>query len=204
MLNGMSILKYTYKTLETKASKIPPRMNPYCNSRRDFLIKLSAATALSAFPFSGFASGKRAEEYVTTDTRHGRIRGERVAGVNIFRGVPYGGKLSGDRRFRRPAELTPWSGVKDMLTLGAPAIQNPRRGKPDPSEDCLFLNVWTPANDNKKRAVMFSHRQSSLSSLSMHGTEYPSAHANRFLYNLTLHGFLEAGFLCRNPACFDL
>jgi para-nitrobenzyl esterase len=45
--------------------------------------------------------------------------------------------------------------VKDALTLGAPAIQNPRRGEPDPSEDCLFLNVWTPAIDNKKRAVMF-------------------------------------------------
>lgn len=130
-------------------------MNSYSNSRRDFLIKVSAATALSAFPFSGLASGKRAEEYVTTDTSYGKIRGERVAGVNIFRGVPYGGRLSGDRRFRRPAELTPWSGVKDTLTLGAPAIQNPRRGEPDPSEDCLFLNVWTPANDNKKRAVMF-------------------------------------------------
>ncbi|WP_317195117.1 carboxylesterase/lipase family protein [Algoriphagus oliviformis] len=45
--------------------------------------------------------------------------------------------------------------MKDTLELGAPAIQGPRRGEPAPSEDCLYLNVWTPANDGKKRAVMF-------------------------------------------------
>ena len=66
-----------------------------------------------------------------------------------------GGRISGDRRFRRPAPLDPWTGVRDALQLGAPAIQAPRRNEPDPSEDCLFLNVWTPANDGKKRPVMF-------------------------------------------------
>ena len=39
--------------------------------------------------------------------------------------------------------------------LGAPAIQPPRRNEPEPAEDCLFLNIWTPANDNQKRPVMF-------------------------------------------------
>ena len=41
------------------------------------------------------------------------------------------------------------------LQLGAPAIQPPRRGEPEPEEDCLFLNVWTPANDHRQRPVMF-------------------------------------------------
>jgi para-nitrobenzyl esterase len=130
-------------------------MKEFSQSRRDFITKISAATALGTLPFPGYSFSGKAEEYITTETRFGKIKGQRIDGVNIFKGVPYGGKLSGERRFRRPAELDPWTGVKDALTLGAPAIQNPRRGEPDPSEDCLFLNVWTPAIDNKKRAVMF-------------------------------------------------
>ena len=99
------------------------------------------------------------EEFVTTGTSYGKIKGHREQGVNIFKGIPYAGKTSGDRRFRRPAPLQPWTGVRDALQLGAPAIQTSdgSRGinEPAKNEDCLFLNVWTPANDNKKRAVMF-------------------------------------------------
>lgn len=130
-------------------------MQYHSQSRRDFIAKISAATALTTLPFAGYSFSRYAEEFITSETRFGKIRGQRIDGVNIFKGVPYGGKLSGERRFRRPAILEPWTGVKDTLTLGPPAIQNPRRGEPDPSEDCLFLNVWTPANDVKKRAVMF-------------------------------------------------
>lgn len=130
-------------------------MKHHSRSRRNFITKVSLATAFSTFPQFAFPFDREAEEYITSDTRSGKIRGQRIDGVNIFKGVPYAGKTSGGRRFQRPAPLDPWTGVKDTLTLGAPAIQNPRRNEPDPSEDCLFLNVWTPANDNQKRAVMF-------------------------------------------------
>ena len=96
----------------------------------------------------------RAQDYVDVEISHGKIRGMRTEGVNIFKGIPYGGRVSGDRRFRRPAPLEPWTGVRDALEFGPPAIQAPRRNEPDPSEDCLFLNVWTPANDNGRRPVM--------------------------------------------------
>ncbi len=92
---------------------------------------------------------------IEVEISHGKIRGIRVKGVNIFKGVPYAGRVSGDRRFRRPAELEPWTGTREALQLGAPAIQPPRQGEPEPAEDCLFLNIWTPANDNQKRPVMF-------------------------------------------------
>lgn len=49
------------------------------------------------------------------------------------------------------APLEPWTGVHDALQ----AIQAPRRNEPAPAEDCLFLNVWTPAADNRKGPVMF-------------------------------------------------
>ncbi|MEZ4709578.1 MAG: carboxylesterase family protein [Caldilineaceae bacterium] len=94
-------------------------------------------------------------EFVETEITHGKLRGSRRDGVNIFKGIPYAGPVSGAHRFRRPAPLQPWMGVRDALELGAPAIQPPRRNEPEPAEDCLFLNIWTPANDSGKRPVMF-------------------------------------------------
>ncbi len=126
------------------------------------MTRLSLAT-VSAVAFSkigysatgSFPNQIRTEDFVDVEITHGKIRGIRTEGVNIFKGIPYGGRISGDRRFCRPAPLEPWTGIREALQLGAPAIQPPRRNEPDPSEDCLFLNVWTPANDNKKRPVMF-------------------------------------------------
>ncbi|WAC14868.1 carboxylesterase/lipase family protein [Dyadobacter pollutisoli] len=124
-------------------------------ARRHFLSQLSLASAAVATSGFGFARSGKPDEFIEVEIAPGKIKGVRSDGVNIFKGVPYGGKTSGDRRFRRPAPLQPWTGVRDATQFGAPAIQSPRRNEPAPSEDCLFLNVWTPANDNKKRPVMF-------------------------------------------------
>lgn len=130
-------------------------------NRRQAISQLSlglAGTVFAQNAFSGqslFSKPSIIEEFITTETSCGKIKGYREQGVNIFKGIPYAGKTSGERRFRRPAPLEPWTGVRDTVSLGAPAIQNPRRNEPEPSEDCLFLNVWTPANDGKKRPVMF-------------------------------------------------
>lgn len=123
--------------------------------RRNFLAQLTFATAAISMPQYAFSFNGKADEFVDVEITHGKVRGLRKEGVNLFKGIPYGGRISGDRRFRRPAPLQPWTGVRDALQFGAPAIQPPRRNEPDPSEDCLFLNVWTPANDNRKRPVMF-------------------------------------------------
>ncbi|GAB4002799.1 carboxylesterase/lipase family protein [Spirosoma daeguense] len=123
--------------------------------RRDFLTRITLATAALATPRYGFSSVGKADDFVEVATTHGRLRGARAEGVTIFKGIPYGGRVSGDRRFRRPAPLEPWKGVRDALQFGAPAIQPPRHNEPAPAEDCLFLNVWTPASDNRKRPVMF-------------------------------------------------
>ena len=123
--------------------------------RRKFLGSVSLISAAFAIPDYVYSSILRSEDYITVEITKGKIRGIRNEGVNIFKGIPYAGKVSGDWRFKRPATLEPWTGVRDALELGAPAIQAPRNNEPAPAEDCLFLNVWTPANDNKKRAVMF-------------------------------------------------
>lgn len=130
-------------------------------NRRQFITRLSLTAAAVSFPTFAYSKSKyltspgMAPDYVDVEISHGKIRGIRSEGVNIFKGVPYAGRISGDRRFRRPAPLEPWTGVREALQFGPPAIQSSRPNEPEPAEDCLFLNIWTPANDNKKRPVMF-------------------------------------------------
>lgn len=96
-------------------------------------------------------------------TKAGQVRGTRTDGVYAFKSVRYGATTAG-RRFMPPLPPEPWTGVQDASDfktiapqLGAdrPAVyaswSNPR---PE-SEDCLFLNVYTPGlRDGRKRPVM--------------------------------------------------
>lgn len=79
----------------------------------------------------------------------GKLRGSAERGLVTFKGVAYGQPTSGANRFRGPQPVEPWSGLRDALELGHPAVQD----NPDfavwldpmpPSEDCLALNVWAP------------------------------------------------------------
>ena len=100
------------------------------------------------------------ESVQDVETIYGKIRGCRHDGFSLFRGVPYARPPVGSLL---PAPQRPegWSGVRDATSFGPPAAQNP-----DPldriwgevlapgDEDCLTLNVWTPAADDGKRPVM--------------------------------------------------
>lgn len=130
-------------------------------SRRDFLLQGSMAltcdAALSRYAGAIEAAG---QEHVEVETTYGRIRGLRMNGLQTFRGIPYGGPVSGAHRFKAAPPLQPWTGVRDALKGGAPSLQTPLRpyfgiSEALPAEDCLFLNVWTPAADGQKRPVMF-------------------------------------------------
>jgi para-nitrobenzyl esterase len=98
-------------------------------------------------------------EYVEIATAEGRLRGARVDGVSTFKGVRYAAPLTPQQRFRAPGKLPSWTGVRDALAYGAASIQPPsgNLGGASIAEDCLFLNIWTPATkaDGKKRAVMY-------------------------------------------------
>jgi para-nitrobenzyl esterase len=98
--------------------------------------------------------------FVEVETDSGRIRGGHSRGALAFKGIPYAGSVSGRNRFKEARAVTPWTGVRDATRLGPPAMQGPGTtyGEHEPaySEDCLVLNVWTPAvNDNGRRPVMF-------------------------------------------------
>ncbi len=97
-------------------------------------------------------------EYVEVPTSHGRIRGVRNKGVCTFKGIPYAGIVSGANRFKSAPPLQSWTGVRDALQLAAPSPQPGKTyyglNEPSPDENCLFLNVWTPAADGRRRPVM--------------------------------------------------
>jgi para-nitrobenzyl esterase len=103
------------------------------------------------------------------DTKHGRVRGYVLRGITHFLGIPYGADTSGTSRFMPPQAPKPWTDVYPAIWWGNTAPQNmdsryankyasfrDHWNYDDVSEDCLRLNVFTPAvNDGKKRPVMF-------------------------------------------------
>jgi para-nitrobenzyl esterase len=87
------------------------------------------------------------------ETRQGKVRGSVSDGVNTFKGIPYAAPPFGANRFRPPQPVEPWSGVRNAVTFGANAPQVPYSPPLDvlipdydiQGEDCLNLNIWTPA-----------------------------------------------------------
>ncbi|MDP6980063.1 MAG: carboxylesterase/lipase family protein [Myxococcota bacterium] len=92
---------------------------------------------------------------VVIETAGGKIEGEAREGVETFRGIPFAAPPVGARRFCPPAPPEPWGGVRDCTAFGNTAPQPPSLlpgmapGAQD--EDCLYLNVYTPAADTQRR-----------------------------------------------------
>lgn len=128
-------------------------------NRRTVLVGAGAMAGLVALP--PLAMGQGGGKTVEAVTTYGPIRGKQEDGVAKFLGVPYGAPPLGALRFKAPQPPNAWTEVRDTMTFGNPAFQAPQpemgpdRRMPAPSEDCLYLNVWTPAADGKRRPVMF-------------------------------------------------
>jgi para-nitrobenzyl esterase len=95
---------------------------------------------------------------VIIETTHGRVRGEQRPRHQRFRGIPFAAPPVGALRFAGPAPVEPWAGVRDALAYADSAHQ-PKSALPGmavgpQSEDCLYLNVFTPAADAARRPVM--------------------------------------------------
>ena len=122
----------------------------------------AAAFAIALF----FAQRAMAADQVKTDA--GIVEGTTVAtpGVRVFRGIPFAAPPVGDLRWKAPQPVKPWDGVLKATEFGPRCVQAPIykdmifRDKADKpmSEDCLYLNVWTPAksaNDHLAVLVYF-------------------------------------------------
>src|SRR5271170_386752 len=90
---------------------------------------------------------------VQVKTDKGTIEGEATADGKViaFKGIPYAAPPVGNLRWAPPAPAEPWSGIRSAHDFGYHCIQSANYADmafhdPGPSEDCLTLNIWTPAN----------------------------------------------------------
>jgi para-nitrobenzyl esterase len=142
------------------------------------------------------------------ETSFGKIRGFINNGIYSFRGVRYGASTEGKNRFMPPKPPEPWKEIRDASSYGYRASQtNPNapggnlgteigrilwasdgfRVPPPESEDCLFLNLWTPSMDpSGKRPVM----------VWLHGGGYSMGSSSDLIYdgtNLARRGAVVVG-----------
>lgn len=95
------------------------------------------------------AFGSYAQEPII-QTKYGNVRGVTESDVSSFKAIPFAAPPVGEFRWRPPQPLTPWEEVKDATKYCADCPQRTWPGSTAViSEDCLYLNVWTPANASK-------------------------------------------------------
>ena len=80
----------------------------------------------------------------------GLVQGVVEDGMMIFKGIPFAAPPVGDLRWKAPQPVIPWEGVRDASNFGPSPLSSMGFPK-DASEDCLYLNVWTPAKSAKDK-----------------------------------------------------
>jgi para-nitrobenzyl esterase len=98
----------------------------------------------------------------TVSIHQGKLEGDEQGGLFVFKGIPFAAPPVGARRWLPPEKAASWTGVRDARRFGAVSHQNQVMLSAlsamvvggEQSEDCLSLNVWTPALDGKRRPVM--------------------------------------------------
>lgn len=130
---------------------------------------LAGGLALSVF---GAAPARARDTHPVVATANGPVRGQSDGGVLVFKGLRYGADTR-PRRFQPPLSPSPWTEPAEAFAYG-PACPQPG-GEPNQSEDCLFLNVWTPGLDRERRPVM----------VYVHGGGYATGSGSSPLYDGT-------------------
>lgn len=120
---------------------------------RGMLIAAGAVSVALPAPWCRATAGEplRPPPLVHIDT--GNLSGRDNGGAYSFRGVPYAAPPVGDLRWRPPQSPAPWDGVRDAGNF-APDCPGLFPAHHKMSEDCLYLNVWTPGLDKANRPVM--------------------------------------------------
>src|SRR5262252_6452605 len=106
---------------------------------------VGAAALLCALSFATNA------QVTTARVTGGQVEGSAANGIASFKGIPFAAPPVGELRWKKPQPVVAWNGVKKTTAYAPACMQDPNMlrfiGAPEgaASEDCLYLNVWTPA-----------------------------------------------------------
>lgn len=125
--------------------------------------------ALGGFTAHGWATPVQVE----TGSLEGVVEGS----LTVYRGVPFAAAPLGDLRWRPPQRPAPWKGVRHASSFAPACLQKgvsmPGEAPPATSEDCLYLNIWTPARTAQQRLPVM---------VWIHGGGYTNGSASMPLY----------------------
>jgi para-nitrobenzyl esterase len=115
--------------------------------------------AIAAYLMAGASTGMQAQSTTLVRTTDGSVRGSVVDGVASWKGIPFAAPAVGPLRWRAPQPATPWSGVRDAVEYQHDCVQLPFPSDAaplgtTPSEDCLYLNIWKPAQGTGRLPVL--------------------------------------------------
>ncbi len=119
-------------------------------SVHSFRQPLAVAIGIAALSLGG-ARPVSSQSTTTVRIAAGTLQGLPVSssGVRTFLGIPFAQAPTGERRWREPQPVEPWPGVREATAFGPRCMQAPIYSdmifRDQVSEDCLYLNVWTPA-----------------------------------------------------------
>ncbi len=116
---------------------------------------LAKALLLVTVPAAAVIALAQAPKSPVTPTESGAISGVREDGLRVYKGVPFAAPPVDDLRWRPPVPVTPWNDIRKADAFAPACMQDsvsmPGETPPKVSEDCLYLNIWTPAKSAHER-----------------------------------------------------